>query len=585
MKAEAMARQHQNLRFGMTAAALLIMGWMVCRPPVARAGPLQPDELLLVFNNTDKNSRNLALYYARQRGVPEGRFCPVTVDPAREEIMADAFEREIRLPVRRFIDANGLAGRIRCIVTFYGVPIRVAAEKLTPERTKLLDGSRRAFERALRQLEEHVHVLEGLGSDQAQRTPPARMPGEKEYPDLVARYYKARQAAWDRISAERIVDRQTALRAVFLESVQAVEGSAGVIRIVKPDDSPEGQKIAAQVEQYRQAVEDASAQIDMIRRLRIDDPRRDTMYGLIEPHYGLTGALSMRMADVNEIRVDETVAAVDSELTLVLWDDYRKYRWIPNTLQWRLRADPSREQHVAAEDWDRPVLMVSRIDGASPVVAKRLIDDAIKAEREGLSGSVYLDARGIKKGQGLGEYDDDLVNLAQHLWKHTDLRVRLDNKPAVFQPGDCPDTMIYCGWYSLRRYVDAFTFQPGAVAVHLASFEAISIREAGERGWCKNLLDNGAAVTIGPVAEPYLQSFPRPTEFFGLLLTGRYTLAECYAYTLPFNSWMQMLIGDPLYRPFKDQPHLTLEQVFRPEYVPEEFRTTAATAPATTPGS
>jgi hypothetical protein len=30
------------------------------------------------------------------------------------------------------------------------------------------------------------------------------------------------------------------------------------------------------------------------------------------------------------------------------------------------------------------------------------------------------------------------------------------------------------------------------------------------------------------------------------------TLAECYWRTEPFTSWMQTLIGDPLYRPFKN---------------------------------
>ena len=34
---------------------------------------------------------------------------------------------------------------------------------------------------------------------------------------------------------------------------------------------------------------------------------------------------------------------------------------------------------------------------------------------------------------------------------------------------------------------------------------------------------------------------------------GRFTLAECYVYTTSFTSWMQILFGDPLYRPFAGQ--------------------------------
>jgi len=32
---------------------------------------------------------------------------------------------------------------------------------------------------------------------------------------------------------------------------------------------------------------------------------------------------------------------------------------------------------------------------------------------------------------------------------------------------------------------------------------------------------------------------------------GRYTLAECYALSVPFRSWRMVLVGDPLYRPFR----------------------------------
>ena len=65
------------------------------------------------------------------------------------------------------------------------------------------------------------------------------------------------------------------------------------------------------------------------------------------------------------------------------------------------------------------------------------------------------------------------------------------------------------------------------------------------------MLEDGVCATLGPVAEPYLVAFPRPNEFFSLLLEGDRTLVECFYDTKPFNSWMMTLIGDPLYRPYK----------------------------------
>jgi uncharacterized protein (TIGR03790 family) len=64
------------------------------------------------------------------------------------------------------------------------------------------------------------------------------------------------------------------------------------------------------------------------------------------------------------------------------------------------------------------------------------------------------------------------------------------------------------------------------------------------------MLEKGIAATIGPVGEPYVSGFPLPQIFFGYLVDGYLTLAECYLISLPYLSWKMVLIGDPLYRPF-----------------------------------
>ncbi len=68
------------------------------------------------------------------------------------------------------------------------------------------------------------------------------------------------------------------------------------------------------------------------------------------------------------------------------------------------------------------------------------------------------------------------------------------------------------------------------------------------------MLEKGVAATLGPVGEPYLQAFPVPEVFFELLVKSPFALAECYARSNPYLSWKMVLIGDPLYRPFKVKP-------------------------------
>jgi uncharacterized protein (TIGR03790 family) len=128
--------------------------------------------------------------------------------------------------------------------------------------------------------------------------------------------------------------------------------------------------------------------------------------------------------------------------------------------------------------------------------------------------------------------------------------VHLDQNKELFQPGEAHYAALYCGWYSLGKYVDAFDWQRGAVGYHIASSEATTLKNPASQVWCKRMLEDGVAATIGPVAEPYVQGFPLPDLFFGYLLDGYYTLVESYFLSLPYLSWQMILIGDPLYRPF-----------------------------------
>lgn len=255
----------------------------------------------------------------------------------------------------------------------------------------------------------------------------------------------------------------------------------------------------------------------------------------------------------------ETQASVDSELMLLWWEKYPLVRWVANPLYLRA-SDASRKGKP-------PVLLVSRLDGPSAEIAMRLVDDAIAAEKTGLKGKAVIDARGIKydaksdpSGTGYAGYDESFREAAE-LLKKAGLAVELDDKGELLKPGAAKGVALYAGWYSLANFVDCCEYVPGAVAWHLASSEAITLRNKDSKLWCPNLLKKGVCATLGPVAEPYTVGFPKPAEFFGLLATGEYTLAECYAKSMLLCSWMTVLVGDPLYNPYKGQGRLKVSDV------------------------
>ncbi|HGY12456.1 MAG TPA: TIGR03790 family protein [Desulfobacterales bacterium] len=247
----------------------------------------------------------------------------------------------------------------------------------------------------------------------------------------------------------------------------------------------------------------------------------------------------------NYIKKIDKVASFDSELALIKKETYELNMWLPNPYYLGFRNEKTL---IKKSD----VIMTSRLDGASETIVKRIIDDSIEAEKEGLKGSAYFDARwkdpGEKKLSGYAFYDKSIHEASQLLLKENRINVTLNDNTTLFQKGDCPNTALYCGWYSLARYIDAFTWAKGSVGYHIASSECTTLKKENSRVWCKKMLDNGIAATIGPVGEPYVQAFPVPEIFFNFLTEGYLTLAESYLISLPYLSWKMVLVGDPLYK-------------------------------------
>ncbi|HUR55684.1 MAG TPA: TIGR03790 family protein, partial [Gemmataceae bacterium] len=119
---------------------------------------------------------------------------------------------------------------------------------------------------------------------------------------------------------------------------------------------------------------------------------------------------------------NESTACVDSELMLLWWPEYPLRRWVPNPLYFQ-----ASEKYRKANP---PVLMTSRLDGPSPEIAKRLVDDAVAVEAKGLDGLAVIDARGIKfdpkgdSGHAYGGYDESMRETAK-LFEKTPLPVTL----------------------------------------------------------------------------------------------------------------------------------------------------------------
>lgn len=243
-------------------------------------------------------------------------------------------------------------------------------------------------------------------------------------------------------------------------------------------------------------------------------------------------------------------AAVDSELCLLPWRD-------PNEVLGGPSVNPLyRVAHAAQLSPLRGLLMVTRLDGPSAAIAEKLVDKAMDAETNGLWGRAYFDLRGLTNGAY--KKGDDWIAEAANVTRHYGFETVIDNQPETFSAAfPMSQIALYAGWYDwnasgpfARPKVE---FMPGAFAYHLQSFSAQTLRTSTQH-WCGPLLAEGVTATMGSIDEPYLDGTPDIGVFFERWLLSGFTFGEAAYACQATLSWQTTVIGDPLYRPFAQDP-------------------------------
>jgi uncharacterized protein (TIGR03790 family) len=230
--------------------------------------------------------------------------------------------------------------------------------------------------------------------------------------------------------------------------------------------------------------------------------------------------------------------SVDSELSLLAHPNYAINAFIPNPL--------FQNDHLSSFDRAK-VIEVARLDGPTVEDALALVDRALAAERSGLLGRAYVDIGGIH-----ADGDRWLEATAKQV-DALGFDADIERTPATFAPGARMDApVLYFGWYAGDLNgpfaLPGFRFPPGAIAMHIHSFSARTLRST-TAGWTGPLVARGATATVGNVFEPYLELTHHPDLLLRALGRGA-NLADAAYYALPALSWQTVLIGDPLYRPF-----------------------------------
>lgn len=213
------------------------------------------------------------------------------------------------------------------------------------------------------------------------------------------------------------------------------------------------------------------------------------------------------------------------------------------------------------------ILLVARLDGPTAGIARGLVDKALQAERDGLWGRAYFDARGLPQSQTNYWLGDEWILGASQISRALGFETVVEDTPDLF-PIDFPMSQIaiYAGWYADTAcgpfQLPKVEFMPGAFAYHLHSFSAATLRST-TANWCGPLLAKGATCTMGCVNEPYLSLTPNIALFLERFTVTQFTFGESAWAAQPALSWQTTVIGDPLYRPFGRGPQLMHDELAR----------------------
>jgi uncharacterized protein (TIGR03790 family) len=236
-------------------------------------------------------------------------------------------------------------------------------------------------------------------------------------------------------------------------------------------------------------------------------------------------------------------ASVDSEISVLASFFKHISGALPNPYFQSFRA--------IGEFENATLLLVCRLDAPAAATVRRMITDAIAAEKNGLWGRAYVDgSHNAAPGYEVG--DKWLADITEQLPK-VGIPVVYDDSPAIFPDGyPMTDCALYYGWYT-GQMAGPFTrpdfrFVQGAIAVHIHSFSANTLRDPNAN-WVAPLIARGASASMGNVYEPYLQLTSHLNIFNDRLLHG-FTFAESAYMSIQALSWMSVMVGDPLYRPY-----------------------------------
>jgi hypothetical protein len=534
----------------------------VCLPVIVLAGG-GPENLLLVVNADSTDSLAVANEYVSLRRIPPSNVVYLTGLPAAPGIKVADFKDKILRPVLDTIKQRGLDGQIDYIVYSAGFPFA-------------------------------IDVSEDMAGKQFPRfvTQPASLTGMTYFRDLVLAAdptYLAADANWYARGAKpqeagsEPVDPRKAADAVQA-TLQTLLAQLQELRKTVPDAKPPftAEKIAT----IDHAIATVQAQTTSRRAnaaVLYDEACVMALQGINDQAMlALTAAFQAGWANGSLTEADTDLTSLRDRADFkALVAKMREVIMIP---------DPPQPFHSATA-WDRQgapatspearrymiSVMLAYTGGPANTLPEALQCLRTSASADGTSprGTIYFMASSdwARTGPRQWLFQSAVQALAR-------LGVR-GEAVAGWLPVNKPDVAgCVVGAAGLKWKDSGSTLLPGAFCDHLTSFAGVMT--GTDQTLLSEWIRYGAAGSAGTVTEPYNIPVKFPTPFLHVYYASGCSLAEAF-YLSTRAPYQQLLVGDPLCRPWAKIPQVRVANLKADQVVRKPLRLSPTSSPAGTP--
>lgn len=255
----------------------------------------------------------------------------------------------------------------------------------------------------------------------------------------------------------------------------------------------------------------------------------------------LTSGIPLRVGDNNGVSVDGQLAVMNLNL---------KPMSSPEPPEIQRNRNPYFGARDSFASSKYKMYLVTRLTGYTVADARKLVDNSLAATRK--DGPFFFDMAENRRSTSYGQ----LQSLMQKA--HSELSSRgfeslIDDTDEFVVPAN--PVMGYITWGSNdaafnREKYKKVRFLPGAICETFVSTSARTFQRTDEgQSLIADLIESGVTGVKGYVSEPYTFALARPDILFDRYTRG-FNLAESFYAASPVINWKDLVIGDPLCRPY-----------------------------------